>query len=208
MKEIEQSAKILNLDLVKSVEIMKSIEYAGRNCYASHDKITDDSYDPFIRSLIKRGHEAPVEMGFMQAQLVTSRAVLAEITRHRLASFCVESQRYINEVKTGDIEFIKPWWSDENPGGYMHWQLTMQIIENMYINMKEDGLTNEKARSILPNSTACKIVMSANLREWRHIFELRCAKPAYPEIRILMNQLLTQAKKLFPPVFEDMTMEE
>ena len=66
--------------------MLRQIEYAGRNCYRSHDKITDDSAPAFVRSLIRRGHLAPLEFVDMSVELITSRDVMAELTRHRLAS--------------------------------------------------------------------------------------------------------------------------
>lgn len=72
------------------MELLKNIEFAGRNCYASHDKTTEDSCTRFVANLIKRGHTAPLEFGDITFDITTSRAVLAELTRHRLSSFCVE----------------------------------------------------------------------------------------------------------------------
>ena len=86
------------------MDALRQIEYAGRNCYRSHDKITDDSAPAFVRSLIRRGHLAPLEFADMSVELVTSRDVMAELTRHRLASFCIESQRYV--CMNGEIAFI------------------------------------------------------------------------------------------------------
>ena len=77
------------------MDALRQIEYAGRNCYRSHDKITDDSAQTFVRSLIRRGHLALLEFADMSVELVTFRDVMAELTRHRLAGFCIESQRYV-----------------------------------------------------------------------------------------------------------------
>lgn len=205
MKLIEQSAKIIGMDQEEAVLQMKAIEYAGRNCYALQGKITDDSYKSFIENLIKKGHESPLEFGFMKAELVTSRAVLAEITRHRLASFCVESQRYINEAGEGGIEFIKPWWFDECTVSTKDvFVRSLDAAEQAYTNMIANSLLKQEARGVLPNATACKIEIAANLREWRHIFTLRCSPAAYPEISILMKKLLRDASALMPCVFGDL----
>ena len=107
---IDQSVSIISPTIEDGLKCPKAIEYAARNCYASQDKITDDSWNIMVPNLIKRGHEAPVEFADMVVDITTSRAILAELTRHRVASFCVESQRYIQEAKTGDITFIKPTW--------------------------------------------------------------------------------------------------
>ena len=166
---------------------LRQIEYAGRNCYRSHDKITDDSAPAFVRSLIRRGHLAPLEFADMSVELVTSRDVMAELTRHRLASFCIESQRYV--CMNGEIAFILPRFYREGGEASEFWEFCMTDAEQSYHFLLEKGLKPEDARKILPNSTATHIVMKANIREWRHIFSLRLGKGVYPEMRELMELL-------------------
>lgn len=201
---INQSAKIITPDEQSGVFLLKACEYAGRNCYASQDRITDDSYFTFINNLIKRGHEAPLEFADITFDLTTSRAVLAEITRHRLSSFCVESQRYIQEAKTGDITFIKPEWYNVEDEATTVWQNQIQSVEDAYKELIALGCKPEQAREVLPNSTACRIIMKANLREWRHIFELRTSKFAYPQMRTLATQMLKLCNERVPIVFNDL----
>jgi len=201
---INQSAKIITPDEQSGVFSLKACEYAGRNCYASQDRITDDSYFTFINNLIKRGHEAPLEFADITFDLTTSRAVLAELTRHRLVSFCVESQRYIQEAKTGDITFIKPEWYNVEDEATTVWQNQIQSAEDAYKELIALGCKPEQAREVLPNSTACRIIMKANLREWRHIFELRTSKFAYPQMRTLATQMLKLCNERVPIVFNDL----
>lgn len=207
----EQKANVItyaSTDFVTFYEsAAKMCEYAGRNCYASQDKITDESYKIFLRNLIKNGHETPLEFGDLVFDITTSRAVLAELTRHRLASFCVESQRYIQEAKTGDITFIKPTWDDNVGPECTEWKQQMLRAETSYKQLISFGLKPEQAREVLPNSTACRIIMKANFREWRHIFELRCSKRAYPQMRELMTEMLKQAHEAVPVVFDDLYSE-
>lgn len=188
------------------------IEYAGRNCYQSHDKITDDSYIRFISSLMKRGHGSPLEFADMTVEIVTSRDVLAEITRHRLASFAVQSQRYVLDNKSGEISFIKPmFYLPVSPPpekakqwcASRAWEQSMADMEKQYMYMVSDcGMKPEDARKVLPNSTACRIVMKANLREWLHIMELRNSPAAYPEMRQMMNLLIQKAQAVYPFIFD------
>ena len=204
-----QSVKILSPSEEESIACAKAIEYAARNCYASQDRITDESWSTMVPNLISRGHEAPVEFADMTVDITTSRAILAELTRHRVASFCVESQRYIQEAKTGDITFIRPNWcqdSDEDDRSAM-WYSSMRMAELAYKNLIDDGAKPQEAREVLPNSTACRIIMKANLREWRHIFALRCSVAAYPPMRELMLDLLRQAHERIPAVFDDLYQE-
>ena len=143
--------------------------------------------------------------------MTTSRDVLAEITRHRMASFAVESQRYVNESKDdGGIKFIrplfyKPFDVSYNYSAHDHeyeasrlWEESMELAEYFYNAMIALGMKNQDARKVLPNSTACTIMMDVNLRELLHIYNLRSSPAAYPEIRELMRLLKIEVDKVLP----------
>lgn len=172
--------------------------------------MTDDSYEKFIQGLMKREHYSPLEFEDMVVEMVVGRDVMAEITRHRHASFAIKSQRYVSDDKTGDICFIKPdfWVAEDdlmNPtmwSASRDWEDDMRYLENRYKRYKElYGLKNQQRRVILPNSTATTIVMKANLREWIHIFNLRDSDAAYPKMREAMQLLAPQAAALYKAVF-------
>ena len=213
MKIIEQSVKVLYpLTLEDGIHELKRIETAGRNCWRSEGKTTDTSYRDFINNLMKRGHESPLEFGEIMLDIMTSRDVLAEITRHRIASFAVESQRYVNEAKEdGGIKFIKPLFykpydpfhdigdlSDNVYWASRNWDAAMEFAECAYNSMIEKGMKNQDARKVLPNSTACRIMMKVNLRELLHIYALRSSPAAYPEMRRLMELLKEEVDKVLP----------
>lgn len=210
MLAVKQNAVLLKPTEGQGIKLLKAIEYAGRNCYASQNRITDESCLTFVRNLIQRGHEAPLEFADMTFDITTSRAVLAEITRHRLSSFCVESQRYIRENATGDITFIQPEWFDSESGdsnvrsASALWMQSMLNAEKDYASLSDLGLKPEQAREVLPNSTACRIIMKANVREWRHIFALRCSPAAYPQMRALALQMLKLSAGAVPVAFDDL----
>ena len=210
MKVIDQSIRILRpTSPERAAEGLKLVEYAGRNCYNSFDKITDDSYDDFISSLIARKHLSPLEFEDMTVEMIVGRDVMAEITRHRLASFAIRSQRYVADDKHGEISFIKPdFWVPETElhDDYWYasrdWEEDMRYLENRYKRYKElYGLKNQQRRVIMPNSAATCIIMKSNLREWLHIFDLRDSDGAYPLMRDVMRMLLPQASHLYPTVF-------
>ena len=187
------------------MDALRRIEYAGRNCYRSQDKITEDSAPKFVRSLIKRGHLSPLEFADMSVALTTSRDVMAELTRHRLASFCIESQRFVS--MKGDITFIQPIFYRCGDKIAEFWRQCMLGAEESYRFLLENGQKPEDARKVLPNSTATHIVMKANLREWRHIFTMRLGKGVYPEMRALMTLIYRQAQETIPVVFDDLEVE-
>ena len=211
MKIIDQKVKILYPGTIaEGVNELKRIETAGRNCWRSEGKITFNSYRSFIDNLRKRGHESPLEFGCIMFEITTSRDVMAEITRHRLASFAIESQRYVDESASGEIEFIRPLfykdtpddpdnaYSDKQYAASMIWRDQMENIEGSYKIMRELGIRNEDARKVLPNSTATRIVMKVNLRELLHIYALRSAAAAYPEMRECMRLLKIEVDKVYP----------
>lgn len=212
MKIIEQSAKLLSPKTsLQAVEALKAIEYAGRNCYNSQDNITENSYAPFISGLIKRGHASPLEFCNIMLELVTSRDVMAEWTRHRLVSNSIRSQRYVNESKDGGVEFIRPQFTvAKNGDGETEnwvdivntWEDACRASENYYMNMLNCGAKKEDARKVLNNSVATKIITCINARELRHILQLRISNFAYPEMRWLANLILRQVRSI-PVLFDD-----
>ena len=211
MKITDQSVKVIYPSTIEQAKNeLRLIELAGRNCWDSFAKMTDESYKQFVENLRKREHESPLEFGHIMFEIVTSRDVMAELTRHRIASFCIRSQRYVDESKTGDIEFIRPLfykgepdnpdcaYTDKQFSASMMWQDQMENIEQSYKSMRMIGIRNEDARKVLPNSTVTKIMMKVNLRELLHIYKLRSAKAAYPEMRECMRLLKIEVDKVLP----------
>ena len=214
MKIIEQSVKILSpASRAEAVQSLKLVEYAGRNCYRSHDKITDDSYIRFNANLMERGHHSPLEFAHVTFEIVTSRDVMAEITRHRMASFAIQSQRYVLDNKEGEIRFIRPDFyipKDESlmdAKGWVAsrcWEMAMEEAEDRYRYMVNTcGCSPQDARKMLPNSTATVIVMQCNLRELLHIIELRNSPRAYPEMQTMMKLLIAEVEKLYPEIIKE-----
>ena len=191
--------------------ILKKIEWVGRTCYKSEDSITEDSAEKFVAGLIKRGHEAMLEHDSITVKFVVDRGVSHEIVRHRLASFAQESTRYCNYAKDkfgNEITFIEPCFWDKNSENYALWVKSMECAEMVYFSFL--SATPEKARSVLPNSLKTELVMTANLREWRHFFKLRAANTtgkAHPQMLEVTRPLLDKFKQLIPVVFDDITYD-
>ncbi len=207
MKIIEPIAFLMNY--FDGEEVMKFLELCGRTAYQSAKNISNDSAEKFIRNIIKRGHESVLEHFSCTFKIICDRGVMAELTRHRLASFTIESTRFCDYSKDG-LTFIKPcFWQN----GYKNfncsnhcsaeWAGMMISIENSYKYMLNEGATPQEARSILPNSLKTEIIMTANLREWRHILKLRTAKDAHPQMREVAKMILDALKRKLPVIFED-----
>lgn len=233
MKIIEQAHKVMHMDDISRVEV------AGRTCYKSEDKITEDSADKFAGMLIKRGHEAMIEHGSATVHFLTNRGVTHELVRHRLCAFGQESTRYVKY--DGDTEFILPTWMDGSEFKQLlmeeDWSLHLfddptcqricheapsepyrlatpletiayaqSICEMAYKTLIDQGWRPEQAREVLPNSLKTEIVVSANFREWRHIFKLRAigttGKP-HPQMQALMLPVLGEFAERCPAIFGD-----
>ena len=184
---------------IDGAEILKRIEKAGRTCYKSEDRITEESADNFVRMLIERGHESVLEHESITVRFVCDRGVSHEIVRHRLASYSQESQRYVRY--NGDIEFINPRMP--NVKAYEAWQELCERAEETYRELLSYGVQPQQARAVLPNSTKTEVVMTANLREWRHFLKLRTAKAAHPQMRELTVPLLKELQERIPVIFDD-----
>lgn len=186
--------------------ILKHIEMCGRVCYKSEDKISDTSAAAFVAGIIKRGHEAVLEHFNITVKFICDRGVSHEIVRHRLASYCQESTRYCNYSKDGfggEIAVIKPCYLTEGTPGWDIWRDACKCAEDAYFDLLNFGCSPQEARAVLPNSLKTEVVMTANLREWRHFFNLRTAPAAHPQMREVANMLLNQMRAMMPVVFDD-----
>jgi len=209
LKIIEPSVELAQ-DL-NAAEIMKHIERAGRVCYKSESNISDTSAEKFIANIIKSGHESVIEHVSITFKIICDRGILAEITRHRLASYSVESSRYCDysaDKFGGELTFIKPCYWNDNDENYLLWLETMQTLEKNYLAMRKAGARPEQARAILPNSLKTEIFMTANLREWRHFLKLRTSKRAHPQMRQIALKIFEILNANLPVIFSDIKPDE
>ena len=204
MKIIEPYHEILSE--IDGGKILRNIELCGRVCYKSEDRITEGSAEKFVSMILKSGHESVLEHEKVTVRIVCDRGVTHEIVRHRIASYSQESTRYCNYSKDkfgSEITFIRPFFWTEDEEEYKVWEQTMQEIENAYNRLISLGAKPEEARSILPNSVKTEIMVTMNLREWRHFFRLRTSGRAHPQMREVAVPLLEEFKKRIPVVFDD-----
>ena len=207
MKIIKPSYEIL--DVINPEQVMKKLELAGRVCYKSEDKIREGSAERFLRNIIKNGHESVIEHFSFSVRFICDRGVSHEMVRHRLASYSQESTRYCNYSKDGfgnEITVIEPSYLDKESRSYQMWVRACETAEKHYFWMLECGCTPQEARAVLPNSLKTEIIMTANLREWRHFLKLRTAKNAHPQIRELALPLLRELQELLPAIFDDISL--
>lgn len=164
----------------------------------------------FVSMIMGRSHDSVLEHSLLTVHFITNRGVTHEIVRHRLASFSQESTRYVNYEKKGvvvirpphrDLRLLGEWdttlrcevnlWDAIGQPDF-NWLNSMVNAEHAYLTALRLGERPEQARGVLPNDLKTEIVVSANAREWRHIFKLRTAKAAHPDMRALMIPLLRE----------------
>lgn len=186
--------------------ILKHLERCARNCYKSEDKITSDSAQKMIKKLLEMGHEAMIEHFSITVKLTTDVGAYKDLTRHRHASFAIESTRFCNYSKGkygNELTFMKPSNMEEGTEIYNIWLKAMADTEQHYLNMAALGASADQLRMLLPHSTKADVFMTANIREWRHIFKLRCAPAAHPSVREIMLKALQEFRAHIPVLFDD-----
>lgn len=191
-----------------TLEPVKTIERAGRVAYKSEDKMTETSAEAFVRKIIAMGHEAVIEHASASLLFVCDRGVTHEIVRHRLFSYVQESTRYCNYTKEkfgSEISVIKPPLTAEQEP---LWIMAVSHAEAAYNNMIAAGASPQIARSVLPTCLKTEIVVTGNMREWRHFFKLRTSPKAHPQMIEVAKMAFDILSEWSPVVFEDLKHKE
>lgn len=208
MKVIKPSFEILTP--IDREAVLKHLETVARTCYKSEDKITEQSAPKMVKGLIKSHHTAMIEHFSVSVKMIVDRGVSHEIVRHRIASYAQESTRYCNysQGKFGnEITVIKPLFFDEGTPEYIIWEESCMQAEKAYNELIEMGRSPQEARSVLPNSLKTEIVVTMNLREWIHFFNLRALGTTgapHPQMKEIAIMVLEEFSNQLPEIFGDM----
>ena len=199
-------------------DLLKMIEIAGRTCYKSEDRITEDSTEGFVSRMIASNHGAMLEHAHVSLRVTCDRGVTHEIVRHRLASYAQESTRYCNYAKDkfgGQVTYIDPVpgftienkaYSVEQLEAIMaEWITACEDAERHYLRLIELGCSPQMARGVLNNATKTEIVITMNMREWRHFIGLRASTAAHPQIREIAQEVLRIFREKLPVIVADIT---
>ena len=196
------------------LEKLRLIEKAARTCYKSEDKITEDSCLKIVKLLIQHKHLAMLEHASVTVRVICDRGVSHELVRHRIASLAQESTRYCNyntDKFDKQISVIQPLYWAEGTKEYETWKICCEEAEQIYLALLALGSTAQEARAVLPHSLKTEVVMTMNLREWRHFFELRACgitgKP-HPQMLEIAVPMLRGFQGLIPVVFDDLVPME
>ena len=207
---IISKAKILLPKSEIEKEMLRKIERYARVCYKSEDKLGEQANPNFLGGIIKHGHESVIENEKITLMFVTDRGITHEVVRHRLGSYSQESTRYCNYMndKFGrEINVIEPFFYIGKPE-YEIWKAACEAAEEHYFTLLEAGSTPQEARSVLPNSLKTEIVVTYNLREWRHFLRLRCDKGAHPQVKEIAIPLLFLFSEIMPVLFADIPYDQ
>ncbi len=214
MKIIKPYAEIIrpNIDGYEARKaIYQIIEIAGRTCYQSKAVYTTAA--DFVKMIINNGHEAMLEHASMTVRFVVDRGVSHEMVRHRMASYAQESTRYCNYSKGkfgNEITVIEPYYLEPGSYEYEVWKKACETTESAYMDLLEHGKTPQEARAVLPTSLKTEVIMTANMREWRHFFKLRAAgttgKP-HPQMEEVAIPLLQKCQDYMPELFGDISIK-
>lgn len=212
MRIIQPRVEIDNID---ADFILRALEFRGRRCYKSEDRITPDSARKFVRFLVQdRKHTSVIEHEKISVNFVVDRGVSHEIVRHRIAAYSQESTRYCNYGNDDNgITLIQPFFFyDNNFAKALEkgnaWMMAMKYAEEVYLTLLKYGANPQEARSVLPNSLKTEVETTYDLREWRHFFELRCAPAAHPQMRQVAIPTLLAFQEFLPEVFDNIEYDK
>lgn len=182
--------------------LLLELDSAARLCYKSEGKINYNNLGNVIASCIKNGHTSVLEHVSLSFNVILDNGILREWTRHRIASYSVESTRYCDYSKDG-VKFIAPLEFEEGSAAYKIWEKSCLQCEEAYDELHKLGCQPQERREVLNFSVACEMRFTANLRSLRNLFALRCAKTAHLHMRELCIPMLLYCKNLIPIVFDD-----
>ena len=205
MPEVQQRVELVrhSLDGEALVALAAKLCYAGGDLDSLLEKIAANDQRDFLRKVREMGHESVLEhVSFTFLTEGVSRALLAQLTRHRIASFSVQSQRYVSYHK-GFGYVVPPSVRALGPDAVDEFAAQMAQMQAWYEGWQQKLGANEDARFVLPNACETKMVMTMNCRSLQNFFNLRCCNRAQWEIRRMAQSMFEQCCKAAPAMFRD-----
>lgn len=183
------------------LRLIRFVEWAARISHRSEDAATPESWQRIIKAVVlDHGDWSVIEHASVSVDAYVDRGITHEWVRHRLGAYTQESTRFVNYEKKMPPSFIQPPMPDE---AVPHWHHAIANAEQRYKDMLAHGCAPQIARSVFPNALASRIVITYNLRNWRHFFLMRTSKEAHPQMREVSIPLLEQFKRTIPLLYDD-----
>jgi thymidylate synthase (FAD) len=185
--------------------LLRHIEWCARISHRSEDAVTENSYERLVRSVVlQHGDWSVVEHASVSVDFYVDRGITHEIVRHRLFAFTQESTRFVNYEKKMPPNFVSPFLGSGTGTDVIDiWRDAVAAAEQAYKQLLAKGCTPQIARSVFPNALASRIIVTGNLRNWRHFFLMRTSKEAHPQMREVTIPLLAEFKAKIPILYED-----
>ena len=209
MNIVDPYARLLDVpDRDSGIKILRKMEWCGRVSHRSEEAQTNDSWERLLTAIVlDHGDWSIVEHASVTVDMLVDRGVTHEIVRHRLFSYTQESTRFCNYgKKNGSISVIFPPFDlndEKQRQAAQDWKIAVGKAEEEYLEMLSRGVPPQIARSVLPNSLASRIIVTGNLRNWRHFFIMRTTREAHPQMRQVAIPLLSEFKEKIPLLFDD-----
>lgn len=186
------------------VKLLQHIEWCARISHRSEEAATPDSYDRFLRSVVlQHGDWSVVEHASVSVDFYVDRGVTHELVRHRLFAFVQESTRFVNYEKKMEPSFVQPEYLSAKGAWESAWYESILRVEAVYRELVREGVPPQIARSVFPNALASRIIVTGNLRNWRHFLLMRTTKEAHPQMREVTIPLLAEFQAKIPIFYED-----
>lgn len=199
METVEPYARIINLE--SGENLLRQVEWIGRISHRSEDAQTPDSWRKFIRAVVlEHGDWSITEHAVVTVDARVDRGITHEWVRHRIGSYTQESSRFVNYEKKMPPLFIKPPLPEE---AELDWRQSITTAEAAYKRLLAAGCAPQIARSVFPNALAARIIVTYNLRAWRHFFLMRTCREAHPQMRQVTIPLLAEFKEKIPLLYDD-----
>ncbi|MDR3152931.1 MAG: FAD-dependent thymidylate synthase [Deltaproteobacteria bacterium] len=179
--------------------VLRKIEAAGRTCYASEPGSSIDEAAEFVRRLVRKGHESVLEHESASFLVTCSRACSHQLVRHRLCAYSQESQRFVRHGEDKPLEFYVPPAMEADQRELLEEICNIAAL-NYWLALPV-GRPPQEARMLLPNATVTRLMVTANLRQWRHMIRQRTSPQADAEIRELFWAIGEEFQRVLPEIF-------
>ena len=208
MRIVEPYAEILDLSSrPDGINLLKKIEWVGRISHRSEGAQTDTSWERFIKAIVLgHGDWSITEHCSITVDAVVDRGVTHEWVRHRIGAYTQESTRFVNYQKKREPAFICPFQGVDSPE-YLEWATAIRQCEASYQALIHSGVAPQIARSVFPNALASRLIVTYNLRNWRHFFLMRTSLEAHPQMRQVTIPLLKEFQEKIPLLYDDIVPE-
>lgn len=190
----------------EGIKLLQKVEWIGRISHRSEEKQTDSSWERFIKAIVMtHGDWSITEHVSLTVDAVVDRGITHEWVRHRIGAYTQESTRFVNYAQKRPATFIMPPFKDLFQ--QQVWESAIATAEQRYAMLVNDGMSPQIARSVFPNALASRIIVTYNLRNWRHFFLMRTTLEAHPQMKQVSIPLLHEFQSTIPLLYDDIVPE-